>query len=125
MRASGFAGLLASPQPALVPSGVQLLPTWVGGQRTNSGAAAIMLAAWWCARRIILLGYDCQHTGARRHWHADHPQGLGNADGVDLWPGQFRAVLPHLYGAHVVNASRATALTLFDRASLAAALAQD
>src|SRR5690606_10038786 len=32
----------------------------------NSGASAIALAAYAGARRIILIGYDCQYTGGRR-----------------------------------------------------------
>src|SRR5690606_16993842 len=52
----------------------------------NSGVGAISLAAHWGARKIILLGYDCQLTGGRAHWHEDHPKGLGNAGGVKDWP---------------------------------------
>lgn len=95
---------------------------WLNSDRTNSGAAALAQAAWWGAKRIVLLGYDCQHTGGRKHWHADHPGKLGNADGVADWPAQFAVVLPRLRGIEVVNASRETALCLFPRASLEEAL---
>lgn len=90
----------------------------------NSGAGAIALAAYWGAQRIVLLGYDCQHTAGRRHWHADHPSSTrGNAGMVGDWPRQFRELVPYLGGAEVINASRETALAVFRRQSLEQALA--
>jgi len=88
----------------------------------NSGAGAIALAAQMGAERIVLLGYDAQKTDGRAHWHGDHPKGLGNAGSVAKWPEQFRALVGSLRGAQVINASRATALTCFPRASLEDAL---
>jgi hypothetical protein len=80
----------------------------------NSGAGAIMLAAEMGARRIVLLGYDGAHTGGFAHWHEDYPKGMGNAGSVKKWPGQFAAVLKALPpGVEVINASRASALTLW------------
>lgn len=98
---------------------------WLNGERTNSGAAMIAQAAWWGVRRIVLLGYDCQHTGGMTHWHGSHPKHLGDAAGVADWPAQFRAILPRLdsEGVEVVNASRVTALDMFPRQSLEQALA--
>lgn len=84
----------------------------------NSGAGAASLAAFWGARRIILLGYDCQKTGGRAHWHGDHPAGLGNAGSVDKWPAQFRLLASHLAGLEVINCSRETALQAFPRRPL-------
>lgn len=114
-----FAGERVSPHA--IP-GVQQEKAWLGREPTNSGTAAIAQAAWWGARRVILLGYDCQHTGGRRHWHGDHPEGLRNADGVALWPDEFAAILPRIAGVEVINASRETALELFPRISLEKAL---
>lgn len=93
------------------------------GCRT-SGEGAIALAAFWGAQRVVLVGYDCQHTGGRAHWHPDHP-GLGNARGVEKWPEQMRA-LARFLGIHVqvINASRVTALEVFPRQSLEAALGE-
>ncbi len=88
----------------------------------NSGLGAIALAAHWGASRIILLGYDCQHTGGRTHWHGDHPQGLGNAGVVKLWPGQFAQLAGRLKGVEIVNCSRETALRCFPREPLEVAL---
>ncbi|SDW94858.1 hypothetical protein SAMN05421681_103308 [Lysobacter enzymogenes] len=84
----------------------------------NSGAGAIALAAHWGARRVILLGYDCQRTGGQAHWHGDHPEGLANAGSIARWPAQFQRLIPQLRGVEVINASRETALTVFPRATL-------
>lgn len=85
----------------------------------NSGAGAISLAAHLGARRIVLLGYDCQHApDGRRHWHGDHPKQLRNAGAVERWPEQFRAVRDRLSGVEIINASRASALDMFPRADL-------
>lgn len=97
---------------------------YYGLQGQNSGAGAIALAHKFGARRVILLGYDCQHTGGQRHWHGDHPAGggSGNAGSVTHWPAQFRELVRHLRGVEVINCSRVTALTVFPRATLESAL---
>ena len=74
------------------------------------------------ARRIYLLGYDCQHTGGQRHWHGDHPKGMGNAGTVAKWPRQFRELVRFVPGAQIINCSRETALTVFPRAPLESVL---
>lgn len=114
-----FSGLRVSPQK--VP-GVQRIMNWVPRERTNSGAMALVLAAYWGVRRIVMLGYDCQHTDGKTHWHGSHPEGLGDAHGAANWPAQFRAISARLAGVDVVNASRVSALTQFPRASLESAL---
>jgi hypothetical protein len=90
----------------------------------NSGAGAIALAHHFGAKRVVLLGYDCQKTGGRTHWHGDHPkhrdprQKLGNAGSLDKWPRQFTELRRHVAGMEIINCSRDTALTLFPRAAL-------
>lgn len=98
---------------------------------SNSGAGAMLAAAEMGAQKLVLLGYDCQKTGGRAHWHPDHPtkpahghrKGLGNAGSVDKWPGQFEQVAKRLRHLQIVNCSRATALTCFPRQPLEATLA--
>jgi hypothetical protein len=90
----------------------------------NSGTAAISLATIGGATRILLLGYDCQKTGGRTHWHGDHPPMLGNARSIRNWPTQFKNVARYAAGngARVINCTRQTALTCFERFSLEEAL---
>lgn len=89
----------------------------------NSGAGAIALADFSGAERIGLLGYDCQHTGGKKHWHGDHPEGsgAGNAGSVHKWPKQFRSVAETIR-AEVVNLTRETALDVWPRGDLEAFL---
>lgn len=92
----------------------------------NSGAGAILLAAELGATDILLLGYDCQHTGGAAHWHPDHPVGLGNAGTVQKWPAQFEEVRAKLPPAvKVTNCTRQTALTVWPQRPLEDALRGD
>lgn len=84
----------------------------------NSGANAIALAAWQGAKRIILVGYDCQLTNGKTHWHGDHPKPLTNAHSINLWPDRFNKVAALLRGVEIINCSRQTALTCFTRGNL-------
>lgn len=84
-----------------------------------SGGGCIALAARAGAKRIGLLGYDCQHTGGRAHWHADHGGKLGNAKTVAKWPARFRVLAARIGNkASIVNCSRETALDVFPRVAL-------
>ena len=85
----------------------------------NSGAAAVSLAAHMGAQRIVMLGFDCQHTGGKTHWHGSHPKGLGDAGSVDKWGKAFADLARDMRGrCEVLNASRATALDCFERVNL-------
>lgn len=88
----------------------------------NSGIGAIATALAAGASKVILLGYDCQHTGGQTHWHGDHPNGLGNAAKVDKWPEKFALFKAENKDANIINASRETALTMFPRMTLEDAL---
>lgn len=88
----------------------------------NSGYQAIELAAELGASRIVLLGYDCQHSFGKRHWHTDHPADLGNADGAHEWPDRFAELAERYWEIEIVNASRQSALTCFRRMGLKEAL---
>ena len=89
----------------------------------NSGAGAISLAAHWGAKRIILLGYDCKFAAdGKRHWHGDHPKGLGNCNSLPRFAAQFLEISKHVAGVQIVNATRDTALTIWPRVPLEEAL---
>lgn len=89
----------------------------------NSGYQALHLAAVnFGAARVILLGYDMQHTGGDIHYHGRHPAPLRNPAAKDMpeWAAHFDAVAPTLArrGVEVINCSRVTAITGFRRAAL-------
>lgn len=102
---------------------VSALPVTVIGKTLaatfgNSGAAAVSIARHAGARRVLLLGYDCQRTGGKVHWHGDHPKGMGNAGGLPRWPAQFAQAARDLTNVEIVNCSRETALTCWPRGNL-------
>lgn len=99
----------------------KIYPTGYG----NSGSYAISLAVITKPMRVLLLGYDCQFTDGRKHWHADHAEKLGNAASIKRWPYQFSLVSKYAesHGVKVINCSRATALGYFDRMNLEDAIA--
>lgn len=90
--------------------------------RNNSGAGAVELAIQLGAQNIILLGYDMQHTGGKKHWHGDHPKPLYNAGKVANWPAEFEKIKKANPGINIINCSRQSALSIFPRMSLEEAL---
>jgi hypothetical protein len=87
----------------------------------NSGIGSIQLAIKGGAKRILLLGYDCQVTQGKTHWHGDHPKGLANARFLSTWPDKFRQFSKSVK-VEIINCSRETALDCFPRMTLAKAL---
>ena len=83
----------------------------------NSGIGSIALATHGGADKIVLLGYDCQETDGKKHWHGDHPKGLANAVGIKDWPVKF-AEFAKTGKTPIFNASRYTALDCFERVRL-------
>ena len=86
----------------------------------NSGFQAINLAYLWGAARIVLLGFDCKPVGGKDHWFGQHPQGLTQVQPYDLWLDHFPQLAYELKreGVEVINCSRDTALTCFERATI-------
>jgi hypothetical protein len=91
-------------------------------QGYNSGLAAIHLAEWFGAARILLLGYDCKATRGALHWHGPHVR-CNNPNEISfrMWQKQFRQTGRYLR-EKVINCSRETALTVFPRSTLEQAL---
>ena len=91
----------------------------------NSGYQAINVAFLEGATTIVMLGYDMQSAG--QHWHAPHPAPLANfSRGMpELCLPKFTPLAHDLRtrGVRVINASRATALTCFERIPLPDVLA--
>jgi hypothetical protein len=93
------------------------------GGAGNSGSAAIRLAAYLGANRVVLIGYDCKKgSDGRVHFHGDHPKGLGNAGSMPRWLAHYKSTADYLAPLNIINASRDTALTLWPRMSLEQAL---
>lgn len=86
---------------------------------SNSGAQAINYAYLLGAKRIILLGYDMQHTGGKAHFFGSHPPQLAFANHA-VYVQTFTQLAKDLEaeGAEVINCSRDTALTQFPRDTL-------
>jgi hypothetical protein len=96
-----------------------------------TGGMAIALAAERGASRVVLLGYDCAVkyiAGVRQaHWHAAHPRPLGDAGSVERFDARLTKLARDLARAKpdckIVNASRETQCTAFERVALEEALA--
>lgn len=100
---------------------------WCGtklGAGANSGFQAINLAAAAGSRKIVLLGFDMQHTGDKKHWHPDHEMGNPEAKMLKGCATLLNGAAPHLAarGVDVINATRETALRCFRRVSIDEAL---
>lgn len=93
-------------------------------QGGNSGFQAVGLALLMGAARVILLGYDMQHTGGKSHWHGDH-RGLGNPlkERMVMWRQRFLE-LSQQTNVPILNATRQTALTCFPKLDLNESLAE-
>lgn len=91
----------------------------------NSGYQAINLAILFGAARIVLLGYDMQVTGDKRHWFGEHPAPLVSCSNYGRYIENYRTMTPDLerLGIPVINCTRETALTMFPRMELSYALA--
>lgn len=87
----------------------------------NSGAAAISFAHRLGASRIIMLGFDQGWTNGNPRWHGRHPGRLQNQKpGFHRWAEWFEqsAIDAKELGIDIVNCSRDTSLTCFQRKPL-------
>lgn len=95
---------------------------WPIKEYGNTGAGAISLSIYHGAFRVIMLAYDMQYTGGKRHFFGDHPRRLANAGNIQDWPQFFERLRKDNQQIEIINASRETALTLFPRLPLEQAL---
>jgi hypothetical protein len=94
--------------------GVQSAPGADLGPIMNSGAGAVLLARWFGAERVILLGYDGKRgPNGEAHHHGDHPKPLSNALSLPRWPSQFERLARRVEGLEVVNCSPGSAISVF------------
>lgn len=94
-------------------------------QGGNSGFQAINFAYLAGAFRIILLGFDMQMTGGKKHHFGNHPEGLNKNLPFKMWIPEMEVLAADLKreAIEVVNATRETALTCFARLPIEDALA--
>lgn len=87
----------------------------------NSGFQCVNLVFLMGAKRIILLGFDMQMTGGKRHWFGNHPGALDRNSQYEKWARYMdNAALKYARaGCEILNASRETALKEYRRVSLA------
>lgn len=90
----------------------------------HSGYQAMNLAYLMGAKRILLLGYDCQRTEGKDHWFGSHIGGLTTAMDVKDWAKAYDSTVDQLRlnGVDVINCSRDSAITCFPRAPIEAVL---
>lgn len=82
----------------------------------NSGQAAIELAIKLGYQRIVLLGFDCSLKNGIHH-HSDHEKTANPDDSkVKKWHQHFSSI--DRKGAQIINCSRYTELTCFERVEL-------
>jgi hypothetical protein len=126
-----FQGLRYGIEPAASPWATVLKNTGFSGLerepfglRTglNSGYQAINLAVHLGAARIVLLGYDMQDDGTRRHFFGQHPWASSSL--LARFKPMFDGIVQPLKdaGVEILNASRRTALTCFPRMPIEDAL---
>lgn len=89
---------------------------------SNSGIQAINLACHLGAHRIVLLGYDMQHDGVKSHWFGEHPNTVKPP--VHRWLRHYEFVArdAEKMGIEIINATKETALTCFQRKPLSSLL---
>jgi hypothetical protein len=114
---AGYEGLTVD--PAGLQAGLR------GGQ--NSGYQAIGLAVHLGATRILLLGYDLEPAAdGQTHFFGQHPPRLRKHSPYRLMARSFDMLVEPLaqLGVTVINCSRTTALTCFQRQALEDAIAE-
>lgn len=117
--ASGFSGRMICPVIARKP-GVELKRFQHG---RHSGYGAIMLARLMGFNRVYLLGYDCQYSNAKKHFHGSHKKGMGNAERVSQWVKEYERI-PQNDGFKIINCTRQTAITSLTKQDLESALCE-
>jgi len=96
---------------------------------SHSGYQAINLAWHLGARRVLLLGYDCQpDASGKRHFFGNHPRGLMQTSRgqFELWARSYDSLMAaaRTVGLELLNCSRSTAITAIPRADLQQAIGQ-
>lgn len=88
----------------------------------NSGYLGVQVCARLGFKKIILIGFDHQHTNDMKHWFGDHDKTYyrKNAENVELWTERFDILAQVMVesGLDLVNCSLETSITGCRRSSL-------
>jgi hypothetical protein len=95
----------------------------------NSAFQAVNMAILFGAKRVVILGVDCQPTGGKLHWHEDHDTSkrLSNPNPgtyriwLDAWDNAARQ-LKERTDVEFINASAQSALQSWPRLTIEEAL---
>lgn len=83
----------------------------------NSGFQCLNLVYLMGAKRILLLGFDMQKTGGKKHWFGNHPLPLNKESRYDLWREHMDKAARKFEkaGVEVINCTRETGLKEYKR----------
>jgi len=86
----------------------------------NSGYIAIQFARLLGYKKIILVGFDHQHTFGKAHWFGDHDKTWfrKNAEDTERWLSNLDRLLTDINDVDIVNCSLQTAITSCRRSTL-------
>lgn len=89
---------------------------------SNSGYMGLQLAVILGYTKLIMIGFDHQHTNGMRHWFGDHDSKIFkvNADHVDKWVDSIDGLVYYMThkGIDIVNCSNETAIRTIRRSTL-------
>lgn len=87
---------------------------------SNSGHAAVHLAAQLGANPIVLVGFDMRLVNGKQHYFGKHPVQIRNASNYIAWCHNYRRLGQELapHGIEILNATPGSALTCFRQVRL-------
>lgn len=84
---------------------------------SNSGYQALNLAFLMGGAKFLLVGYNMQPVGDKKHFFGDHPPGLNSNSPYASFVKNFNTIRPEIRKL-VINCTTNTALTCFEQADL-------
>lgn len=84
---------------------------------SNSGFQAINLAILKGAKTIVLVGFDMRRVEGEAHFFGEHPEGLARCADYGVFLPDFARAAKTLNGVRVVNTTKNSALTCFEKAT--------
>ena len=83
----------------------------------NSGFQALNVAFLMGGSKFILVGYNMQAVGTRKHYFGNHPPGLNRNSPYQAFVKNFNSIRPEIREL-VINCTTNTALDCFEKADL-------